>query len=450
MIQVSEKALQMYWLSMVRRGSHVALLDGRRAEVLSPGIWNKDAGPDFTNARLRLDARIWCGDIEMHIKASDWYQHGHQHDEAYRGVVLHVVACDDARIHLPSGEELPQMLIDLPEHFFEAVEMLTATGQPYLRCGIAKGFHATMSAFQIRDWLETLLSLRCRARADKVLALLEKLNGDWRQTAFAMLARALGFGINSDSMQTLAESIPLNTLERHSGSRFQLEALLFGKAGMLPGTDNMFDEYYQALAREFGFLGHKYAISPLYSSIWKMARTRPANFPYRRIAQLAAYCEGGFTLVGEMLDNVHDADALCGVFCREPSEYWLSHFSFVSERTAAVRHTSSASRRLLCINAAVPFIFAYGLHHRRDDLCRCAETILTSLAAEQSALIDRWKKLDIKCRSAADSQALTFLYKEYCSANRCSECRWGVLLLRYLSENPQIASEHYMQYRSCL
>lgn len=435
-VGVTEKELQLYWLSVIERGTRLSLSGGGEAEVLSPGVLNRDAGPDFSNARLRIDGRVWAGDVEMHRRASDWYRHGHQHDEAYGAVVLHVVLLDDGVVTAPDGQPLPQTVLAVPAHFAESVRILSVPGEPYMRCAAIKDFWRSLSPLQIRDWIETLYAERFRLKSDSLLQIHNRFNGDWRQTAFAALARALGFGINADAMEALALSVPLNVIEHHSSSLFQIEALLFGQAGMLAACDHLFDEYYQALAREYGFLAHKYGLSPMYGSRWKLARTRPANFPYRRISQLAAYCHGGFSLLGDLLECSGDPDRIAALFRREPSQYWHSHYKFDTDAVCAPQSVTAWACRMMTINAAVPLLFAYGRRENRPALIDDAEKLLHALPPETVARMKVWKQAGAPVETAADTQALHHLFAKYCSHNRCLECRLGARLLRYWAGHP--------------
>ena len=435
--QMSEKILQYYWLSMVRRGHRLRLTDGREAEIVSPGIFNRDSGPDFSYARLRIGQRTWAGNIEMHLRATDWYRHRHHHDEAYAGVVLHVVTHSDAEISLPDGSTLAQTVMTVPDTFASAAETLFAEGEPYMRCASIDGFLPALEPVRVSDWIETLLAARVNEMTDRLLALHRRLGGDWRQTAFATLARALGFGINAEPMEMLAASVPLNFLERHSSSLFQLEAMLFGQAGMLPGGEYLFDTYYNELAREWAFLSHKYSLHPFSRSIWRLACTRPANFPYRRIALLAAFCRGGFSFLGDVMEAASSPDRIDAVLMRTTSSYWHTHYSFNSDSVSGVQNMSAASRAMLCINAVIPLLTAYARHESRPLLADMAETMLNRLRPEATALARRWREAGIPVRNAADSQALHYLYKTYCSQNRCGECRWGARLMHLRARQSQ-------------
>lgn len=446
-----EWALQVYWAVAVRKGCRLLLTDGRVAEVVQPGVLNHSSGPDFSFARMRVDGKVWAGDVEMHRRASDWFRHGHDGDSGYDAVILHVVCEDDGMVCKENGEHPAQVVMRVPEVFGQVLEALCAEGEPYLRCGLAKGFLGGLQGVLRDSWIEALLTMRYSRRAEGVKALLDRLHGNWRQTAFAVLARSLGFGVNGEAMEALAASVPLSVLERHSGNLFQLEALLMGRAGLLPEKgDEAPDDYCRRLVAEYGFLGRKYGLEPLCELGWKLRRVRPANMPQRRVALLAAFCAGGFTLLDDLLGCDGGVKGVMGLLGRGVSDYWQGHYGFGrvtgGAKGALSGGLTGSSRELVCINGVVTLLYAYGLYEKREELCAMAEELLGELKAEATADTRMWREQGFEVRCAADSQALHFLYGEYCSANRCAECRWGLGLLRRLMDEPKLAQDFLAEY----
>ena len=446
-----EWALQVYWAVAVRKGCRLLLTDGRVAEVVQPGVLNHSSGPDFSFARMRVDGKVWAGDVEMHRRASDWFRHGHDGDSGYDAVILHVVCEDDGMVCKKNGEHPAQVVMRVPEVFGQVLEALCAEGEPYLQCGLAKGFLGGLQGVLRDSWIEALLTMRYSRRAEGVKALLDRLHGNWRQTAFAVLARSLGFGVNGEAMEALAASVPLSVLERHSGNLFQLEALLMGRAGLLPEKgDEAPDDYCRRLVAEYGFLGRKYGLEPLCELGWKLRRVRPANMPQRRVALLAAFCAGGFTLLDDLLGCDGGVKGVMGLLGRGVSDYWQGHYGFGrvtgGAKGALSGGLTGSSRELVCINGVVTLLYAYGLYEKREELCAMAEELLGELKAEATADTRMWREQGFEVRCAADSQALHFLYGEYCSANRCAECRWGLGLLRRLMDEPKLAQDFLAEY----
>lgn len=402
-------------------GRKLTLTDGRPVEVLSPGLHNNDAGPDFSHARVRIDGTDWAGNVEIHVKASDWHRHGHDNDPAYDSIVLHVVAVDDKAIHRRDGSVIPQAIVTAPPEFFDVAARLTS-GIDRVRC---LDFIPSIPHLTREDWLESLGMERIHSKAGHMLEIHRQSTSDWRHTIFVVLARALGFGLNGLPFELTAKSLPLNFLARHSDNPMQIEALLFGQAAMLDSSVNIFDEYYQTLCREYYFLARKYGLRPIQAGLWKYSRTRPQNFPHRRLAILASALSGDFNIIDRLIEARGQTEALSQLFSWKASEYWHSHASFGMGGIKMPASLSRASINLLLINVAAPFYFAYGSLHGDVDLAEAGVKLLCSLPAENNSIISAWISAGLRPSDAMRSQALLQLRKEYCNRDRCLSCRFG-------------------------
>ncbi|MDE6511173.1 MAG: DUF2851 family protein, partial [Muribaculaceae bacterium] len=249
-----EEIFQLLWQSRML-GLSFPLEGGGNVRVLDPGTLNRDAGPDFFNAKVKIDGRTWAGNIEIHMKASDWHRHGHDSDPAYDNVILHVVAVSDTRIRRGDGSEIAQMRVVLPENFYKTFAYLTGAN-PEIRC--AARLHQ-VDSMRRADWMETLSVERLQRKAARIEETLRNSHGDWNKACFLTLARALGFGLNGIPFEMLAQSIDLNHLRRHSDNILQMEAIFFGQAGMLDPTLHTADRRYQLMTREYLFLARKYS-----------------------------------------------------------------------------------------------------------------------------------------------------------------------------------------------
>lgn len=405
---------------------NLKLEHGERLQVLHPGGYNTDAGPDFSNARLVIDGVEWCGNVEIHIKASDWYRHNHHLDSVYDSVILHVVAISDTFVSRPDGSYIPQLILTFPEQFYSIYEALGRAVED-VRCSPWLG---EISKIVKLGWIESLGVERLQMKAQRILALYKNCGYDWEAATFISLARGLGFGLNSEPFEMLARSLPLNFLRRHSDNLLQLEALLFGQAGMLDTSIHILDEYYQALCREYYFLARKYNIRPLAREMWKYARTRPQNFPHRRIALLAKALYGGFKLNSELKNATADLENLKTIFNWELDGYWLKHNDFDRECEAGCKVLGKGSMALLAINFIAPLVYAMASVNGDMDMSESAMEIWQKSKAESNRYIANWHVHGIECRNAFDSQALLQLRKEYCDKGRCLECRIGNWLLK--------------------
>lgn len=421
-----EKVLQYMWQFRMWGNSEKLLSDGRRVLLLDPGKLNTDSGPDFFNAKIIIDGIEWVGNVEVHVKASDWKRHGHDRDSAYNNIILHVVGIDDAVICREDGSPIPQLVMPItPEIAQNYVQLVEDAG--LIRC---RGMLHTVDELLLSNWFETLAFERLQVKANRLIELLRANCGDWESVCYVFLARSLGFGLNSVPFELLAKSVPLSVLRKHSDSLLQLEALLFGQAGMLDMSEHIFDEYYQLLCREYYFLSRKYQLRPLVRSIWKYARTRPANFPHRRIALLAKCVENGFSLMRRVLDAKGDVDALRRIFDIELSGYWLDHSDFDVASTRLAKALSKKSVDLLLINLVAPLYYAYSGQSGDTSMEDAAMELLTSLEPENNSILNVWAAAGIKADNAFRSQALIHLRNEYCDARKCLYCRIGNRIMR--------------------
>ena len=419
-------------------GSRLKLVDGRNIDIIHPGRLNTDAGPDFSDARLLVEGVRWAGNVEIHERASDWYRHGHDRDRAYDSVVLHVVGQADREVTVSDGVRLlPTVQVTVPAGFFMTYRELSEDRRE-VRC---QSRLKELTELEVLDWTETLGIERLQTKGARIESYLRESNGDWDQAVFITLARALGFGLNALPFEMLAKSLPLNFLGRHADNPFQVEALMFGQAGLLDSTRHPFDRYYQSLCREYAFLRTKYSLKPLEGSVWKCARTRPGNFPWRRIALLARGFMDARSLLGAILIHADKPKYLANLFSWEYEGYWETHSSFGSEQN--LRKSSGLTRKsvsLLLINMVAPLLYVYGMLHSDERLTNAALRLLDDLPAEDNAIIASWRSAGIECGCAMRSQALLHLRRQYCDAGRCLDCRFGYHLLKRNFQKQVIAN----------
>lgn len=399
---------------------------GSEVEVIDPGCLNTDAGPDFFNSKIRIDGVMWAGNVEIHVRASDWNRHGHSDNPAYDDVMLHVVGISDCRIKRRDGTYIPQVEITMPEDFFRSYANLSAECEG-VKCATSLG---GISRLEQTDWLESLSMERLQAKASRVADILKFTGNDWEQTCFVILARALGFGLNGDPLEMLARSLPLKYLHHHSDNPLQLQALLFGQAAMLDSSIHIFDEYYQLLCREYYFLARKYGLRPMRAGLWKYSRTRPQNFPHRRLAFLAKACEGGFSMFSKIIGVKGDAETAATLFDWHLEGYWHDHFSFDVPARSVSDTLSATSVTLLIINVVAPLLYAYGSMRGEERIAERGVALLEELPAESNGIVRQWRMSGIKAENAWRSQGLLHLKKEYCDRRKCLYCRFGHHLLR--------------------
>lgn len=406
-------------------------VDGRTIEVIYPGRHNIDSGPDFLGARIRIGDEEWAGNIEIHVKASDWHRHNHHLDSAFNNVILHVVGVNDTQVKDFRGCVIPQTVISFPESFISLYSRLSeniyaSPCEPGLK---------NLNPLTRAGWIETLSVERMQQKAARILDTLKFTDGDWERTCFVSLARALGFSLNSEPLEILARSLPLSTVAKHSDNMLQIEALLFGQAGMLDSSVHIFDEYYQQLCREYFFLARKYGLKPMRRDLWKFARTRPQNFPTRRIALLAKTLYNGFSLFSSIIENKDNIEKLKTLFDWEIDGYWDTHLDFDQTGYKLSASLSEGAIRLLNINLTGPMLYAYGGWRGDVDMAERGMDVWHEELPENNTVTRRWTAAGIDCDNASDSQGLLQLKKEYCDRNRCLDCRFGHALLREAYHN---------------
>ncbi len=414
--------MQYVWQHRLWCSEDMVTNDGRRIRVLDPGLLNTDAGPDFFNAKVEIAGRLWVGNVEIHVRASDWHRHGHDRDRAYDSVILHVVDLDDAPVARSNGERIAQVVLQVSPRFGERYASLV-NAPVQLPCAPQL---PALPRLAITEWLSVLAFERLHHKVDHLQELGDLYSGSWEEVCYVLLARTLGFGLNSDAMERLARRTPLRLLHKHSDSLLQLEALLFGQAGLLPAESS--DPYAVQLRREYAFLANKFSLTPLGSETWKLFRIRPQSFPYRRIALLAHFVHGGFNLMQRIIE-AEGEQQLRELFQVELSGYWQRHYTFGPEVPSAGRALSASSIDIVLINMVAPLYRARGELTGDFRLADRAVELLELLRPERNSIVDTFAAAGIKADCAFASQALIELRRNYCDTRKCLYCRIGHRLL---------------------
>lgn len=421
-----EDLLQFLWKYKMYSPLNLFTVDEQLIEVIHPGMLNVDAGPDFFNAKIKIGNTLWAGNVEIHYKSSDWFAHKHHTNKAYNNVILHVVIDNDCEVICENGMKVPVLKI----HVCDALMGKYRELMHQCKWLVCAGHQQQMSSIEQTGWLDALLIGRMQERCEKMMDLLQLFKGDWDQVFFVMLARALGFGVNSDAFEALARSISVKHLMHHADNLLQLEAMLFGQAGFL--NANLDDSYQQKLAYEYQFLKEKFSLKPIESSRWKFLRLRPKNFPTVRIAQLAMFIHKYPQLAGNVAE-CGDIEQLRKCVDFSAGDAWLTRFEFGKQSSTCAKHLGETSQNLLLINAIIPFVFAYGLHHGNEPIQEKALEMLASLPPERNHILRDWEMCGgISAQNAAGSQALVFQYNNFCVVRKCLQCKVG---LKYLQSD---------------
>jgi len=395
-------------------------------EVIDPGLPNRNAGPDFFNAKLKIAGVLWVGNVEIHSRASDWYAHGHDKDPLYRNVILHVAEEADAEVCRADGEPVPLLLLHCPDEIARRYEQLKQA-EYYPPC---YEIIPTLSRLTVHSWLSALQVERFQQKAEAILKRLEQQEGNWEACLFTTLARNFGFGLNGDAFERWAGRLNFNALGKHRDNLFQIEAFFFGQAGLLQDTPATADDYYQKLQSEYRYLNQKFSLqTPLDAAAWRMLRLRPGNFPHVRIAQLAALYHHSEALFSRLMEAEEVVSALNLLQCRADG-YWRSHYVFNVPSVSSEKRIGAGSLNLILINTVIPMLYAYGMHRGSEAHCERATRFLESLKAEQNHITRMWEQCGLSVECAADSQALIQLKKQYCDKRDCLRCRFGYEYLK--------------------
>lgn len=416
--------MQYVWKHRLWRSEDMVTNTGKKVRVVDPGLLNTDAGPDFFNAKIEIDGHMWVGNVEMHYRATDWKRHRHDSDKAYDSVILHVVAKDDAPVRRTNGELIPQLVLEVsPQFNADYASLVGATIEVPCATKIKQVPHLT-----IVEWVEGLAFERLHGKVERIHQLLDSFNGSWEDVCYVTLARNFGFGINNDAFERLARRTPLRLLGKHSDSVLQIEALLFGQAGMLDAQKQGMDSYYNQLCTEYAFLSNKFQLTPMEKESWKLFRIRPQNFPYRRIAMLAQFIEGGFRMMNRILEAEGEKE-MRALFEVELSGYWTKHYTFGKPNERATATLSRNSIDIILINTVAPLLYAYGELTGNYEMTDKAIKLLEDLRAESNSIVSHFVAYGIDCPDALTSQALVQLKREYCDARKCIYCKIGHHLL---------------------
>lgn len=392
-------------------------------QVIHPGYHNRDAGPDFFKAQLKINNTLWVGNVEIHVKTSDWEKHGHQHDEKYQHIILHVVYEHDTEIDslnaptLALKDFIHQDILSQYEHNF--------IHQHYIPC---HKHIAQIDPLAINLWLERLFIERIERKNQQWETLLTDLKNDWLQLVWIRLMQNMGFKINEEAMYQLALHTPMHVLQHVRHDWLATEALLLGQAGLLEHITEP-DAYTDELEKAYHFLRRKYELTPIKSSMWNMLRLRPVNFPTVRLAQMAYFIHHHFELLSTLLyEDIHTiATVLHQV---KTSSYWDNHYILGKSSTTKPKILGKQSIENVMINTIISSQLLYAKQLQLDYDPNRYIQYFTTVSAEKNNIILEWQKLGIQAKNSAASQALIELYNSYCKNKRCLECAIGHKVLK--------------------
>ncbi len=419
---MKESILHYIWQQKLFTAHSLKTTEGEAVEIIDVGKYNTDAGPDFFNAKVRIGETLWAGNVEIHSRSTDWNKHNHQSDKAYDSVILHVVSQADCEVFRSDGEKIPQLELIYPKHI-ETNYLQLIQEKKWIPCADKI---STVPSIFIQSWKNALLTERLEQKMEAIQQLLSENNQHWEEAFYITLARNFGFGTNSQAFENLAKSLPLSVLGKHKDQLVQIEALLFGQAGLV--TDYKEDEYIVKLNQEYEFLRSKFSLQPIDAVQWKLLRLRPDNFPHIRIAQFASLIHNSSKLFSKIVENP-ELENLRKLFECKPSDYWENHYLFKAQSATKTKKLGVQSINGILINTVVPFLFCYAFQKNNQDLKDKAVQLLEQIPTERNVIITGWQNLGLQSESAYDTQAFIHLKKQYCDEKKCLRCRIGLKVL---------------------
>ncbi|MBZ4037108.1 DUF2851 family protein [Flavobacterium sp. 17A] len=392
--------------------------------IIKTGDYLELSGPDFFNAHIKIEDQKWAGNIEIHLKSSDWYLHNHEKDPAYENVILHVVWENDAPIYRKNNTEIPVLVLkDYVSK--EIIESYNALVSPKTWISCEKQIKE-IDTFVFNNWQERLFFERLERKSKFIFEIVEETNQDWEAVLFYLLAKNFGLNTNGNSFLQIAKAIPFSIIRKESFEYENLEALFFGTAGLLDVEKE--DIYFKDLKFRYFYLLHKYQLEKNYVDPVQFFKLRPDNFPTIRLSQLAGLYHKYQNLFSKIIDlksvkNVYD------VLNVSASLYWSNHYQFDKESSKKSKTLSKSFIDLVIINTIIPLQFAYASimgESVEEDLI----DFMKEVASEKNATIDKFNSFGINSKNAFESQTLLELKKEYCSQRACLKCALGLELLK--------------------
>lgn len=392
--------------------------------IIKTGDYLELAGPDFFNAQIKIGEQKWAGNVEIHLKSSDWYVHGHERDTAYDNVILHVVWEHDTEIFRGNNTEIPVLVLK----DYVSSEILSnyhslITPKSWISC---EKQIAEIDAFVFKNWQERLFFERLERKSKFIYDLLEETNQDWEAVLFRMLAKNFGLNTNGNSFLQIAKSLPFSIIRKESFEVENLEALLLGTSGLLDSDKE--DVYFKDLKIRYFYLLHKYQLDKVYADPLEFFKHRPDNFPTIRLSQLASLYNKHQNLFSKIiyLKSVKEVYKLLDV---SASLYWQNHYQFDKESPKKSKPLSKSFIDLLILNTIIPIQFAYS-HIMGESNSEDLIELMNEVAPEKNSIIDKFESFGISSKNAFDTQALLQLKNEYCNFKACLKCAIGMELLK--------------------
>ena len=424
---IKEDILQFIWRTGFFRQSSLKTTCGKDLRILSPGLQNINAGPDFFNSKIKIGNILWAGNVEVHLRSSDWVKHGHHLDGAYNNVIQHVVTHEDTDTFTSRGRKVDTLLLAIPDSVFPIFRVLQ-TNESWLPC---QGHIHLVSDKKMKAWLSQLQTERLNRKSRHISILHSSNEPHWEKTLITVLAAAMGMPLNTLPFELTIKGIPRDILFQNRDSLMDIEAILFGQAGFL-NKSQLHGPNEQDLYRRYSLQRNKIATQPIDQHMWKFLRLRPASFPTLRISQFASLLHSRLPMLESIL-NIKSTSEAEQLLRMESSTYWDTHYLFGRSSPESKKAVGQHSIQTMIINGLIPFLFSFGHTMNHIPAISLANQLLQKTESESNQIIKNWAIFGIVPSGAFESQALIHLYKEYCEKERCLDCLLGAGFIQKVS-----------------
>lgn len=417
---MNERLLQFIWQHLYFNREQLTTQNGQSLQIIYQGSLNSNQGPDFLHAKILINNIIWAGNVELHIKTSDWKKHGHTNDEHYNNIILHVVWEHDEheQQNIPVLELKNRISTSLLQRYYELMQQHT-----FIPC---EQQLQLVSDLVWSSWKERMIAERLYEKNEKINQLLKATNQHWEETFWQMLARNFGITVNADAFESIAKTIPVTILAKYKNQIHQLEALLLGQAGLLNGKFT--EDYPIMLQKEYLFLQKKHQLQPS-KQLLSFLRMRPGNFPSIRLAQLAMLIHQSSHFFSKIVE-AEDFNNIKQLLAVTANDYWHYHYMINEPTGFRKKQLGNMMIENIIINTIIPVLFAYAQHHNNENLKQKAIQWLQQLPKEKNNITQKWEATGITHQTAFDSQALLYLKKNYCNKKLCLNCAIGNSILK--------------------
>lgn len=423
---MKEKFLHYLWRYKLLLHSKLESSQREKISIINSGVYNTNSGPDFLNAQIEIDGQLWIGNIEIHVKASDWYLHHHENDTNYDAVILHVVWENDADVYMKNNQPIPTLELKnkIDSDILNNYRNLYASNLNWIACENQIG---QIDSFVLDNWLERLFFERLEEKSMFILQLLEDSNNDYEAVLFQMLAKNFGLKVNGEAFLRLSKSFDFKVLRKTKDNELTLFALLFGQAGFL--EDDVPVSYFNALKNEYHYLQHKFNLQSISKNHFQFFRMRPNNFPTIRLAQFGTLYLQHQNLFSELL-NKTTIESIYTFFTVELNSFWNTHYTFEKESKFSLKKMSKNFIDLIIINTIIPLKFVYK-KERGEFIDEEILNLVRSMKSEKNSIISQFENIKVQSDNAFKSQALLQLKNNYCDHKKCFDCAIGDKLIRF-------------------